>query len=123
MQSLRTATLSVAFFALTLSLFNPALAEEDTIEEDPINETLMEGGEQCLRTRNVARTEVLSDQVILFHMRGADIYVNVLPKPCKRLSNEGRFMYETPTSRLCRGDLIKILQASPDAPLRLGQRS
>ncbi len=112
MQSIRAATLSVAFFALSLSSLNAALAEEDPIDEDPVDKDLMEGGEQCLRTRNIKKTEVMNDQAILFYFRGADIYVNVLPKPCKRLSNEGRFTYATSVARLCRGDLIRILQDS-----------
>ncbi len=104
--------LAAAVSLLTLSMPQPGLADEDVIYEDQVDRDLMEGGEQCLRTRDVRRTQVIHDQAILFYLRGAAIYVNVLPKPCKRLSSEGRFMYETSASRLCRGDLIKILQDS-----------
>ena len=109
MQSIRTATFSVAFLALCLSMFNFALAEEDIIEGDPMYKALMEGGEQCLSTRSITRTDVMHDQAILFYVRGSAIYVNVLPKPCKRLSKGGRFMYESSISRLCRGEHIRIL--------------
>lgn len=97
---------------LTLSLMplNANLAEQDLIDEDPIDKDLMEGGQQCLRTRSIKRTEVIHDQAILFYMRGATIYVNVLPKPCKNLSTGGRFMYESSVARLCRSDHIKVLQ-------------
>ncbi len=110
MRSSRSFILPVAAIVLSLSMFNFALAEEDIMEDDPMYKALMEGGEQCLSTRSITRTDVMHDQAILFYVRGSAIYVNVLPKPCKRLSKGGRFMYESSISRLCRGEHIRILQ-------------
>jgi hypothetical protein len=45
-------------------------------------------------------------------MRGTAVYVNVMPKECKRLVREGRFMFETTGPRLCRSDWIRVLTDS-----------
>ena len=60
----------------------PKIEEEDSIIE----------GVRCLSSRPIRKTEVLDDQNILFYIRGTAIYLNHLPKPCKRLAKEGRFM-------------------------------
>jgi len=77
----------------------PVVEDEDSIIE----------GERCISSRPIRKTEVLDDQNILFYMRGAGIYLNHLPKPCKRLAQESRFMYRTTVARLCRADMINIL--------------
>ena len=77
----------------------PIVEEEDSIVE----------GVRCVSSRPIRKTEVLDDQNILFYMRGTAIYLNHLPKPCKRLSQEGRFMYRTTVARLCRSDHITVL--------------
>ena len=84
----------------------PVTAQQDApnVEEDSVTEGL-----RCVSSRPIRKTEVLDDQNILFYMRGAAIYLNHLPKPCKRLSRDGRFMYRTSVARICRYDLINVL--------------
>jgi len=77
----------------------PKIEEEDSIIE----------GVRCLSSRPIRKTEVLDDQNILFYIRGTAIYLNHLPKPCKRLAKEGRFMYHTSVARICRSDTINVL--------------
>lgn len=81
-----------------------AFAEPGADEDGALRER------HCISTRSISKTDVINDQVIIFHMRGTAVYVNVLPKPCRRLSNEGRFMFESSVSRLCASDLITILR-------------
>jgi len=80
----------------------PIIEEEDSIIE----------GQRCLSSRPIRKTEVLDDQNILFYIRGAAIYLNHLPKPCKNLAREGRFLYRTTVARICRSDIINILTDS-----------
>lgn len=90
-----------------LILSPPGIGQEDapTVEEQ---DSVVEG-QRCVSSRPIRKTEVLDDQNILFYMRGTAIYLNHLPKPCKRLSQEGRFMYRTTVARLCRADMINVL--------------
>ncbi len=107
----RSLTRSVAILATTaclLCLPPVTLAQEEApeVEED---DSILEGL-RCVSSRPIRKTEVIDDQNILFYMRGAAIYLNHLPKPCKRLSESGRFLYRTTVARLCRADIINILQ-------------
>ncbi len=90
---------------LILSPLSTAQEDASIVEEqDSIAE-----GVRCVSSRPIRKTEVLDDQNILFYVRGAAIYLNHLPKPCKRLAQEGRFMYRTTVARLCRSDHITVL--------------
>jgi hypothetical protein len=115
----RSLTRSVAILATTaclLCLSPSTLAQEEppeVEEDDSINE-----GERCISSRPVRKTEVLDDQNIIFYMSGRAIYLNHLPKPCKKLAQTGRFMYRTTVARLCRSDIITILH---DTGLGLGK--
>ena len=106
----RSLTRSAAILATTLCLLclSPLiLAQEDSpeVEED---DSILEG-QRCISSRPLRKTEVLDDQNILFYMPGATVYLNHLPKPCKRLAQSGRFLYRTTVARLCRADMITIL--------------
>ena len=99
-------------FALAAGCFLLHLSQSSIAQEDaPMaarDDSVVEG-QRCVSSRPIRKTEVLDDQNILFYMRGATIYLNHLPKPCNRLSKEGRFMYRTTVARLCRADIINIL--------------
>ena len=106
-----------------LILSPPGTAQEDA----PIaaENGLVVEGQRCVSSRPIRRTEVIDDQNILFYLRGATIYLNHLPKPCKRLSQEGRFMYRTSVARICRADTINVLTdtgsgISPGRSCKLG---
>ena len=114
---------AVTAIACVLVLSPLSTAQEDAPiveEEDSIVE-----GVRCVSSRPIRKTEVIDDQNILFYMRGAAIYLNHLPKPCTRLSQEGRFMYRTSVARLCRSDMINVLSdtglgMSPGRACKLG---
>jgi len=92
---------------LLLHLSPPGIAQEEAPqveEQDSVVE-----GQRCVSSRTIRKTEVIDDQNILFYIRGATIYLNHLPKPCTRLSRDGRFMYRTTVARLCRADMINVL--------------
>lgn len=75
----------------------------------PDNDIALEGGEKCIDTRRVRRTEVIDDRNILFYMKNGEIYRNQLPRRCSSLRQEKRFMYRTSLSRLCDIDMITVL--------------
>lgn len=65
---------------------------------------------RCLPLLRIDRTEIIDDQTIVFHMKGDDIFVNELDRPCNRLEREGRFTYRTSTGQLCSTDRISVLE-------------
>ncbi len=98
----------IAVFLFALATVQPIQAAEE--EEPDIGPPTSDmTGQRCLSSRPIRKTEVLDDQNILFYLRGAAIYLNHLPKPCKRLAREGRFMYRTTVARICRYDIINLL--------------
>lgn len=100
--------------AALLSSPVPATAQE----EEPVVEP---GSERCLSTYNIRRTEIIDDRNVLFHMRGGDIYQNILANRCPGLARENRFSYETTLNRLCQLDWIAVLY-SEGSGLREGPR-
>ena len=105
---LRTYRRLIAVFLFALSTVQPIqAAEEEAPDVRQPNPDMQ--GQRCLSSRPIRKTEVLDDQNILFYLRGAAIYLNHLPKPCKRLAREGRFMYRTTVARICRYDIINLL--------------
>ena len=90
-----------------LCLTSLTIAREEAPEAEEADSVVE--GVRCISSRPIRRTEVLDDETILFYLRGATIYLNHLPKPCKRLAKAGRFMYRTTIARLCRSDQFNIL--------------
>ena len=77
----------------------------------------------CVLTRNIARTDIVDDQTILFYMRGKDVaYRNYLPKKCPGLKRADRFSYQVTAGRLCSVDLITVLELGvmPGRPFERG---
>ncbi len=104
----RVSMLAATASLLCLSPLAAAQEDGDIVEdEDAIVE-----GQRCVSSRPIRKTDVLDDQNILFYMRGTAIYLNHLPKPCRRLAKDGRFIYRTTVARLCRSDLITVLTDS-----------
>jgi hypothetical protein len=80
-------------------------AEEDVATEDDTYK-------RCINSGSIRSTSVENDRSIVFHMRGRKIYLNALPASCPGLAREGRFSYTTYGSRLCRSDLIRVIDHS-----------
>ena len=98
----------IAVFLFALATVQPIKAAEEEAPDIRQPNPDMQG-QRCLSSRPIRKTEVLDDQNILFYLRGAAIYLNHLPKPCKRLAQEGRFMYRTTVARICKYDIINLL--------------
>lgn len=66
---------------------------------------------RCVQTTRIDRTEVIGDDIIVFYMRGRDIFVNRLDRSCPGL-DRGPFSYRSNNSRLCSIDTITVLENS-----------
>jgi hypothetical protein len=75
---------------------------------------------RCLTLTRIDHTEIIDDQTVVFYLKGDDIYVNELDRPCDRLEREGRFSYRTSTGQLCSTDRISVLENSGFGGLREG---
>lgn len=64
----------------------------------------------CLSTTHISQTSVIDDSHILFEVRGRKLYVNRLLHKCHGLARSGGFGYEVPTSDLCSGQMIWVLE-------------
>lgn len=89
----------------------------------PYASALSQGSEnseplRCVSLSRIARTEVINDRTIAFHLRGGEIYLNHLRRECSGLEREGRFSYRSVNSRLCRSDFISVLELSGFGPTR-----
>lgn len=66
----------------------------------------------CLDMVNIRNTKILDDQTILFSTYGGKVYVNRLPASCFDLKNSGAFSFETSLDRLCRQDIIEVVEST-----------
>ena len=64
---------------------------------------------RCLSIARIHRTQIVDDQVILFHMRDGTIFRNELPQRCYGLRIQNGFGYATPLDRVCDLDVIQVL--------------
>ncbi|MFK7732819.1 MAG: DUF6491 family protein [Pseudomonadales bacterium] len=96
---------------LTASLVTAQDATEPELNEsDFIDEFVdQDSGERCINLRRLDRSEVISNQSIIFHMRGDQIFVNRLRFRCPGLSRRDTIMFETRSSRLCNLDQVTVL--------------
>jgi hypothetical protein len=93
---------------------------------DPGDDYLDRTPTTCISLSLLRDTEVLDDGTILFYMRGRNVYVNVLDRPCIGLESAGRFSTQTRTNRLCSVDMLQVFRqlgssVMPGAFCRLGE--
>ena len=74
----------------------------------------------CLDMVNIRNTKILDDQTILFSTYGEKVYINRLPFPCFGLKMAGTFSYETSIDRLCRQDIIEVVESPPGQGSKCG---
>jgi len=92
---------------LSLSqLLTASAMSQGADDEEPVD---------CVTLAQIDRTEIIDDERIAFHMRNGDIYLNQLRRKCVGLEPGARFSYRTSSSRICRVDLITILEDFPRA--------
>ena len=66
----------------------------------------------CIPLQAIRQTQVRSDRVIDFLMRGREVYRVTLPQGCPQLGFEERFSYATSLSQLCSNDIITVLTSA-----------
>lgn len=98
------ATLAVA---TTVGAFGPAERRAKQLAAyTPVGEPV-----NCIDINRIDSTNVVSNSVIDFKMRGGKVYRNTLPASCSGLVFEDRFSYRTSISRLCNVDTIRVLHS------------
>ena len=90
----------IASLLATITMLAPAAASGEEHRSD---------AEHCLSLSTIDRTDVVSDQGILFYTKSGDIYLNKLPHRCPGLAFEESFMYRTSVGQLCDLDIITVL--------------
>ncbi|MBQ0797116.1 DUF6491 family protein [Zhongshania sp.] len=104
---MRPPLLSSALLSLCLTAF--AHAEE--IPTNPNRELVSDSPERCVNLRRIDQLEVIDNRSILFFMKGKQIYLNDLPRPCNGLSRHETIMYKTSLNELCNVDIITVLNS------------
>ena len=79
----------------------PAFAQDGELDRAPT---------ECISTASIARTKIVDDQTIIFHMRGKRAYLNYLDRKCPSLERQERFAYQSTGGRLCDNDMITVLE-------------
>ena len=64
----------------------------------------------CLGLSQVRDSDPLDDYAILFEASGKT-YLNELNGRCNQLGRERRFSYRTPQNRICKGDIITVIDS------------
>lgn len=64
----------------------------------------------CVSTTRISNTDVINDETILFKMKGKRVYVNRLLQSCHGLRMAGGFSYRIPSTQLCKGEIITVLE-------------
>jgi hypothetical protein len=67
----------------------------------------------CLNAASIKETLILDDQTILFEMYGGTIYISRLPIKCDGLRVSGGFSYKISSSKLCKQEIITIVEEGP----------
>ncbi|SIN59720.1 hypothetical protein SAMN02745824_0253 [Parasphingorhabdus marina DSM 22363] len=89
-----------------------AYAGKSSSKDDKYVITEIGEPENCIRRSQIRSTDVISDSIIDFKMRGGDIYRNTLPNRCSGLAFEEAFSYRTSVNQLCSVDIIRVIDNS-----------
>ena len=74
----------------------------------------------CLNAASIKETLILDDQTILFEMYGKAVYLSYLPAECKGLWVSKGFSYTVAGSKLCKQEVIEIVDQGPFRGTRCG---
>jgi len=100
--------LSITITALTLFLFGTFFSSS-VFSESQAGKYFGER-EMCLDTVRIKETRVLDDQTILLETYGGAVYISRLPARCSGLRMAGGFSYGTAISKLCKQDIITVVE-------------
>ena len=101
---MRVIRLTVFSFVF-VSLFCLPASGEETQTVKYLGEKLV-----CLVLSKIDETKVLDDQTLLIETDSGVVYINRLPSTCVGLRAAGAFSYKTSISKLCKHDIIKVLE-------------
>lgn len=68
----------------------------------------------------IKETRILDDQTILLETYGGAVYMSRLPAPCVGLRIAGGFSYSTSISKLCKQDIIEVVEQGLSVPNKCG---
>ena len=102
---------------------SPITAED--ILANPLGEEAYEQSSRCLSSGKYRRVEVMNNQILVFHGRGDEMWLNILPNRCMGLQPDMILEIEKRGMRLCARDQFRGLpRFRPDAssmPCTLGE--
>lgn len=104
---------SKPLLAAFLALAVPALAAPDKPVPPQLQGRVTGKPVSCVSITQIDDTDRVTDDVILFRMKGGRVYRNDLPIACPRLSRSGSAIsYRVPTGSLCSGQIINVFDPS-----------
>ena len=93
----------------------PITAEE--ILANPLGEEAYQQSSRCLSGGKYHRIEIMNHQVLIFHGRGDDMWLNILPNRCMGLQPDMILQIEKRGLRVCARDQFRgVPRFRPDAP-------
>ena len=77
----------------------------------------------CIPLRSIRDTDFLDDYTMMVTVTGGDVYLNEFSSRCAGVYREQRYYHKTSTNDMCRGDIIRVVDAfgSPRGACGLSQ--
>ena len=98
-------TLRTILFALAMCTWTGLAIAQDKDTAKPT-----EDSRHCISLSQVARTEIIDNTHIAFHMKGRNkIFVNILRRQCPGLRRHDTLMFRTFSSQVCNIDIVTVL--------------
>lgn len=110
----------VAALPLALALAGCAASTEGSTDRNarvPAAKVVGEA-QSCIPRSQVRQSQVRSDSVIDFEMRGGKVYRVTMPTRCPGLGFERAFAFETSIDQMCGADIIYVLMNVGGVPQR-----
>ncbi len=102
----------------------PQMTAEEILA-NPLSEEAYEQSSRCLSTGRYRRIEVMNNQILIFHGRGDNMWLNILPNRCMGLQPDMILEIEKRGMRLCARDQFRgLARLRPDGssmPCTLGE--
>lgn len=102
---MRYRTTGLLAAALCLAALDAGQAQDPQGEEERDMSAV-----QCVRVTNIDEIDIVNDQILIFRMRGDEVYRNDLPHSCPGLRRNDTLMYRTSVGQLCNVDIITVLE-------------
>lgn len=100
------AAASILSISAASAVFAKDKAQEVLSKYEKTGET-----QTCLMLRSVRDTDALDDYTLLVEA-GGSIYLNELNGRCIGLAREQRYTRQSPQARMCKGDIIQVVDFS-----------